>query len=85
MINDHGVVSDLGTLGGTQSLARAVIRSGWVVGWAYPPGVAWQRAFLWRDGVMVELGTFRRRLERRAGHQRRGLIVGSSSNPDGTR
>jgi uncharacterized membrane protein len=27
-------------------------------GWAYPPGVAWQRAFLWRDGVMVELGTF---------------------------
>src|SRR6185369_2241719 len=35
MINDRGVVSDLGTLGGTQSWARAVNGSGWVVGWAY--------------------------------------------------
>src|SRR5262245_11110471 len=55
MLNDHGTIQDLGTLGGSQSLARAVNAQGWVVGWAYPPGVAWQRAFLWHDGVMTEL------------------------------
>ena len=58
MVNDHGTVLDLGTLGGTQSLARAVNASGSVVGWAYPPGLAWQRAFLWQGGVMTDLGTF---------------------------
>ncbi len=58
MVNDHGAVLDLGTLGGTQSLARAVNSSGVVVGWAYPAGLAWQRAFLWQQGVMTELGTF---------------------------
>lgn len=58
MLNDHGSVLDLGTLGGSQSLARAVNASGMVVGWAYPPGLALQRAFLWQQGAMTELGTF---------------------------
>ena len=83
MVNDRGAVQDLGTLGGTQSLARAVNASGWVVGWAYPPGVAWQRAFLWRDGVMVDLGTFGGVSSDAIDINDAGVIVGSSSNPAG--
>jgi probable HAF family extracellular repeat protein len=58
MVNTYGTVQDLGTLGGTQSLARAVNQQGWVVGWAYSAGATTQRAFLWRDGAMAPLGDF---------------------------
>ena len=58
MLNRSGTVIDLGTLGGTQSLARAVNRQGDVVGWAYRTGETSPRAFLWRAGVMSDLGTF---------------------------
>lgn len=58
MLNRKGTVIDLGTLGGTQSLARAVNRHGDVVGWAYRTGETSPRAFLWRGGAMTDLGTF---------------------------
>ena len=83
MVNDHGAVADLGTLGGTQSLARAVNGSRWVVGWAYPPGMSWQRAFLWRDGVMTDLGTFGGTTSDAYDVNDAGLIVGSAYTADG--
>lgn len=78
MVNDHGEVLDLGTLGGTQSLARAVNASGIVVGWAYPPGVAWQRAFRWDGTSMVDLGTFGGNVSDAADVNDAGVIVGSA-------
>jgi probable HAF family extracellular repeat protein len=83
MLNDHGVVEDLGTLGGTQSLARALNASGWVVGWAYPTGFDWQRAFLWRNGTMTELGTFGGIRSDAYDINDAGLVVGSAFTPDG--
>jgi probable HAF family extracellular repeat protein len=82
MVNDHGVVQDLGTLGGTQSWARSVNASGWVVGWAYPPGESWQRAFLWRNGVMTPLGTFGGTRSDAFDVNDAGLVVGSAYTPD---
>jgi probable HAF family extracellular repeat protein len=61
-------VTDLGTLGGTFSWATGINNKGWIVGFSTltgetcvpfppPPGCD-QHAFLWRDGVMTDLGTF---------------------------
>jgi probable HAF family extracellular repeat protein len=53
----HYTVIDLGTLGGTVSLAGGLSNSGWVEGYATLPGDTETHAFLWRDGVMTDLGT----------------------------
>ncbi len=58
MLNRKGTVIDLGTLGGSQSLARAINVQGDIVGWAYRTGETTPRAFLWRHGVMTDIGTF---------------------------
>jgi probable HAF family extracellular repeat protein len=50
-------VTDLGTLGGTFSLAGGLSDSGWVEGYSTLPGDTAVHAFLWRDGVMTDLGT----------------------------
>ena len=50
-------VKDLGTLGGTQGVAEVVSNKGWVVGAANLAGDQNGRSFLWRDGVMSDLGT----------------------------
>ncbi|MBI1176108.1 hypothetical protein GC207_01575 [bacterium] len=56
-----GTMSDLGTLGGSQSYAEAINDSGVVVGWSLTKGKGKndgpQRAFVWNDGVMVDLNT----------------------------
>lgn len=50
-----GTASDLGTLGGPNSIARATNNSGQIVGGAATP--AGMHAFLWEDGRMRDLGT----------------------------
>jgi probable HAF family extracellular repeat protein len=50
-------VTDLGTLGGTYSLAGGLSNSGWVEGYSYLPGDTAYHAFLWRKEVMTDLGT----------------------------
>lgn len=49
--------TDLGTLGGTFSQAFGVNDKGWVVGFATTEGDISLHAFLWRRGVMTDLGT----------------------------
>ncbi len=50
-------VTDLGTLGGTFSLAGSVNNRGWVDGYSTLAGDQSAHAFLWRNGVMTDLGT----------------------------
>lgn len=78
MVNRYGAVEDLGTLGGTQSLAHAINASGDAVGWAYPLGVAVQRAVLWRGGETIALGTFGGNVSDARDINNSGLVVGSA-------
>jgi len=50
-------VTDLGTLGGTYSLAGGVSNTGWVEGYSFLPGDTAKHPVLWRKGVMKDLGT----------------------------
>ncbi len=50
-------VVDLGTLGGTFSFGGGINEEGWVNGESTLSGDQFQHAFLWRDGVMVDLLT----------------------------
>ena len=55
VLYDHGVRTELGTLGGAGSVALDVNDLGMAVGSAAEPGRQW-RAFLWQSGQMVDLG-----------------------------
>ncbi len=50
-------VTNLGTLGGTFSQAFGINNKGWVVGLSTTTGDEALHAFLWRDGMMTDLGT----------------------------
>jgi len=54
---EHGVLRDLGTLGGDNGTAVWINDAGEVVGDADVPGSQTHHAFLWRKGVMTDLGT----------------------------
>jgi len=83
MLYRFGEVIDLGTLGGTQSLARAINRSGDVVGWAYRTGETVPRAFRWRAGVMTDLGSFGGARSDANDINQAGEIVGSAFDAAG--
>jgi probable HAF family extracellular repeat protein len=60
----HYTVTNLGTLGGSQSNGYGgVTNNGWVTGDSFLPAYgtepadATEHAFVWRDGVMTDLGT----------------------------
>lgn len=53
----HGVMTDLGTLGGAFGLAQCVNRRGQIIGNSDLAGDLTTHAFLWEDGVMSDLGT----------------------------
>jgi probable HAF family extracellular repeat protein len=53
----HYTVKDLGTLGGTYSVANGISNSGWVSGISTLPGDTEVHAFAWHKGVMTDLGT----------------------------
>src|SRR5204862_432883 len=54
----NGSLRSLGTLGGSQSAAYAINDVGDIVGSATTTGDAATRAFLYRNGTMVDLNTF---------------------------
>jgi probable HAF family extracellular repeat protein len=79
---DHGVVSTLETLGGSDCYVGGINDAGTIVGSA---GVAGQaeatHAFVYRDGVMTDLGTYPGYDTSDAvGINNHGEIVGNSSN-----
>ncbi len=55
--HSNGVLSDLGTLGGSQSHALAINDTGTIVGNAYTTGDVVYHAFSYSNGVMSDLGT----------------------------
>jgi probable HAF family extracellular repeat protein len=52
-----GPMQDLGTLGGNYGDAKKITDTGEIVGWATNAGDQAVLAFLWKDGVMTNLGT----------------------------
>lgn len=53
---ENGVMTDLGTLGGTFSSAEDINDLGQIVGHSDLPGDLERHAFLWEDGTMTDLG-----------------------------
>jgi len=76
----HYVVKNLGTLGGTASVAEGINDRGWVVGSANLASDQNGHAYLWRDGVMTDLGTLGgpNSQEQWPVSDNRGLIVGTA-------
>jgi len=54
---NHGVLLDLGTLGGDNGSANWINDAGDVVGEGDLPGSVVHHAFLWRGGTIIDLGT----------------------------
>jgi probable HAF family extracellular repeat protein len=78
------VVKDLGTLGGAASVAEGISDRGWVVGSANLVGDQNGHAYLWRDGVMTDLGTLGgpNSQEQWPVNDNRGLIVGTAETKE---
>src|SRR4249919_1854436 len=76
----HWVITDLGTLGGSESYAAAINAKGQVVGWANTkakgPYGEIEHAFLWENGRMRDLGTLGGRNSNALAINERGQIVG---------
>ena len=83
---DHGVLTDLGTLGGSFGLVGWINDAGDIVGGSSTPNDESFRATLWRKGVIHDLGTLDGDCFSQASAiNARGQVVGVSySCPDGT-
>ena len=74
---DHGLLTDLGTLGGDNGSPSWINDAGDVVGEADLPGSVVHHGFLWRNGVMTDLGALAS-TSFAASINSRGQIVGRS-------
>ncbi len=77
---------DLGTLGGTMSVATGVNDLGQVVGYSFLPGgttLQWdEHAFYWENGVLLDMGTLGGRWSKATAINNRGDVVGRAQRPD---
>jgi probable HAF family extracellular repeat protein len=74
---DHGVITDLGTLGGSFSRPFALNDAGQVVGWS-ATATGQYHAFVWADGVMTDIGTLGGTLSQAVAVNAAGQVVGAS-------
>jgi len=74
---------DLGTLGGKDSMAFGINRTGQVVGASQTTGSALQHAFLYNAGVMTDLGTLGGSESQADSINGSGLVVGWSRTAGG--
>jgi probable HAF family extracellular repeat protein len=73
-----GKMTDLGTLGGTDSAANAINDHGVVVGYSNVASNAAMHAFLFSQGKMTDLGTLGGRNSEAAAINDQGAVVGAS-------
>ncbi len=73
-------MNDLGTLGGTDSVANAINDHGAVVGFSNVASDAATHAFLYSHGKMTDLGTLGGRDSEAAAINDQGVVVGASLN-----
>jgi probable HAF family extracellular repeat protein len=85
---EHGVMQDLGTLGGNSAQALFVNDRGQVAGVSYTNTIAnpstgfpTQDPFFWEDGEMMDIGSFGGTQGSALGLNNRGQVVGSSKLP----
>src|SRR5437764_68642 len=74
---DHGVITDLGTLGGSFSSPFALNDAGRVVGWS-AIATGEYHAFLWANDVMTDLGTLGGNWSEPGAINAAGQVVGRS-------
>jgi probable HAF family extracellular repeat protein len=80
-------MTDLGTLGGTDSVAFGINDRGQVAGYAFGPAgsnpAGFVHAFLWLGGTTTDLGTLGGTYSVANGINDRGQVVGVSSTASG--
>jgi probable HAF family extracellular repeat protein len=79
----RGVMTDLGTLGGSWAYGNGINERGDVVGNS-ATGDGLQHAYLWRDGSMTDLGTLGGQRSQANAVNTRGQIVGWAYRSDGS-
>jgi len=80
----NDLMISLGTLGGTNSWARAINSRGWIVGEA-DTADWYTQAFIWVDGQMTDLGTLGGSNSSASGINDQGVVVGWALDSAGRR